>query len=104
MARPVLVHRLPHSFPESELGRMKELFKSIDSDYTHIVLMDSTKTEYMCEAVGPDPRKELWKAVAVAVAGSDNCVKEQAPVKFADHILAEYDKRFPDPCSNIPQP
>lgn len=48
------------------------------------------------EAVEPqrDCRKELWMGVAIAVARSDNATKLESPTRWADQVLADFDKRF----------
>lgn len=43
-----------------------------------------------------DYRKELWIGVAIAYANSSNSTHIQYMAKWADHALAEYDKRFDD--------
>lgn len=39
-------------------------------------------------------RQQLWADVWVAVATSSNCTKVEVPTNWADHALAEFDKRF----------
>lgn len=39
-------------------------------------------------------RRELWKQVAVAVASSSNSTTKGSMTSWADHALAEFDKRF----------
>ena len=39
-------------------------------------------------------RKELWMKVAVAVASSSNANTSSSMIKWADHAVAEFDKRF----------
>lgn len=48
------------------------------------------------EAIEPqrDYRKELWMGVAIAVARSDNATKPESPTRWADQVLADFDKRF----------
>jgi len=41
-----------------------------------------------------DERKELWKAVVVAVCQSSNSTSVSSPIGWADRILKEFDKRF----------
>jgi hypothetical protein len=41
-----------------------------------------------------DYRKELWVRVAVAVAQASNSTTRYMMEKWADHALAEFDKRF----------
>jgi hypothetical protein len=44
--------------------------------------------------VKPETRQEemlqLWRDVAVATAGSDNCTKETSPAKFAAAVMGAY--------------
>lgn len=37
-----------------------------------------------------DDMLQLWRDVAVATAGSDNCVKETSPGKFAKQVVEHY--------------
>lgn len=41
-----------------------------------------------------DLGRQLWMQVAVAVASSDNATAKYTMEKWADHALAEFDKRF----------
>jgi hypothetical protein len=41
-------------------------------------------------------RRELWKSVAVAVAGSWNCQLASRAAEWADMVLEEYDQRIKD--------
>jgi len=43
-----------------------------------------------------DLRKKLWIDVAVAVAAASNSTTKYTMEKWADHALAEFDKRFKD--------
>lgn len=38
--------------------------------------------------------KELWMKVAVAVASASNSTTTSSMIKWADHAVAEFDKRF----------
>lgn len=51
---------------------------------------------FVGEAIEPqrDYRKELWMDVAIAVARSDNATKPESPTRWADQVLADFDKRF----------
>lgn len=41
-----------------------------------------------------DLGQQLWMQVAVAVASSDNATTKHSMERWADHALAEFDKRF----------
>lgn len=42
-----------------------------------------------------DYRKELWIAIAAAVASANNAIHKQTMISWADYAVAEFDKRFP---------
>lgn len=39
-------------------------------------------------------RRELWKAVVVAVSGSENVARSSVACAWADECLKSFDKRF----------
>ncbi len=39
-------------------------------------------------------KRELWKNVAVSVAGSSNVTDQYKCAEWADYIVAEYENRF----------
>lgn len=41
-----------------------------------------------------DLRKQLWMGVAVAIAQASNSTSRYMMERWADHALAEFDKRF----------
>lgn len=45
-------------------------------------------------AESPDPRRDLWARVAVAVAQASNSTRPGTMVEWADAALAAYDARF----------
>lgn len=51
---------------------------------------DNKKLEMPVE----DIRGKLWAEAWIATANSDNCVKSSTATKYADTLLAEYDRRF----------
>ena len=55
------------------------------------------KREYEAKKQQPqeqDTRQQLWMQVVVAVASSDNATSRDSMNTWADHALAEFDKRF----------
>jgi hypothetical protein len=43
-----------------------------------------------------DIRMKLWCDIAIAVAGSSNCTDINAPTKWADRVLVNFDNTFPE--------
>jgi hypothetical protein len=39
-------------------------------------------------------RKTLWMQVAIATAGSANCVNTTTAARYADQVLSDFDTRF----------
>ncbi len=46
-------------------------------------------------------RMNLWSAVAIAVAGTDNVVNRRVPSDWADSVLEKFDEKFAEE-SQIP--
>ena len=44
-----------------------------------------------------ETEQELWINVAVAVAGSDGCIRTGVPGAYADQALADFREAFPPP-------
>ncbi len=46
-------------------------------------------------------RMNLWSAIAIAVAGTDNAVNKRVPSDWADSVLEKFDEKFAEE-SQIP--
>lgn len=52
--------------------------------------------EYKLTETIVNDSEELWKEIAIAVAGSGNSIDKKSAVYWADYIVEEYKKRFID--------
>lgn len=49
------------------------------------------------QAKHEEARKQVWSSAWSATANANDCKNKEVATSWADHALAEFDKRFPRP-------
>ena len=82
------------SIPSQFVHRYAPNCQEVEMYIAHLEGCVEGFTKSLKQSSSRDIRKELWVGVAIAISQSSNSTTKYTMEKWADHALAEFDKRF----------